>query len=149
MRRCVASFILSTLAACGGPSASDFIGSWNRSGSQTITCNGTPTTNSFAGVLTIAAGTTSNQIIGTQPDGCQTTYTISGSTASATAGQTCTIAVTGGSWLVTVQSHTLVFSGSGGTGSTLAATSSTTIAETVNGTTTNCTASATGTFTKQ
>jgi hypothetical protein len=151
MHRYAIAIAVFFISACGGTSisAADFIGNWNRSGNNTVTCAGTPNTTSITGVLTIVAGSSSNQIQGTQPDGCQTNYTISGAVATAAAGQSCTVAVTGGSWLVTIQSHTLTFSGDGTTGSTLAEASSSTVVETVSGTTSNCTESSTGTFTKQ
>jgi hypothetical protein len=126
-----------------GPSS--FVGTWARSASQTVTCpTGTPTTNTIAGNLVITLGTASDTIVGTTPDGCATTYTVSGDTATASAGESCTVTLDGGAQeTITVTSHTLTL-GAGGT--TISSTSSSTIDKLATGTI--CTAMSSGTFTK-
>lgn len=125
----------------GGAAA--FIGAWLRSGSQTITCEGgSPSTATFAGTLTITAGSSSRTIVGTQPDGCVTDYTVSGNVATATPGQTCNVTTDAGMETDTVVSHTLTLSTDG---LTLTSASITTIDETA--TMTMCTATASGTYT--
>jgi len=125
----------------GGAAA--FIGAWLRSGSQTTTCEGgSPTMITFAGTLTITAGSSPDTIIGTQPDGCVTDYTVSDNVATATPGQICNVTTDAGMEKDTVVSHTLTLSADG---ATLTSTSTTSIDETA--TMTMCTATATGTYT--
>lgn len=142
------------VAADGGTSVADggasvgpasFVGMWARSGTQTVTCpTGSPTMTTVGGNLNITLGTTSNTIVGTQPDGCAVTYTVSGDTATAAAGQTCNVTLDGGAHeTITVTSHTLTLSADG---TTLTSMSSSSIDKLATGTT--CTAMASGTFTK-
>jgi hypothetical protein len=129
-------------AGATGPSA--FVGTWARSGSQTVMCPGGTTTTMITGDLVIALGSASNTIAGTQPDGCVTTYTVSGNVASATAGEMCSVTTEGGvAETITTQSHTLTLSADG---TTITSTSSDTIDKTA--TMTMCSATASGTLTK-
>jgi hypothetical protein len=128
-----------------GSSASAFIGTWARSGTQTVTCGtAAPTTSTLTGDLTIAAGSNPASIVGTIPDGCVTTYTVAGMVATATPGEMCSITTEGGvAETTTVVSHTLTLSADG---MTLTSVSNSTLDKTA--TMTMCTSASTGTFTK-
>lgn len=130
----------------GSGGASAFVATWARSGSQTVTCpTGNPTTTNITGNLVITLGSSATGIVGTQPDGCATNYTVSGNVATAAAGQSCNVTATGGvAETVTVQTHTLTLSTDG---NTLASSSTDTIVKTATNTT--CTGTASGTYTKQ
>lgn len=135
-------------AADGGDASvgpASFVGTWARSGTQTVTCpTGMPTTTAFGGNLVITMGATSDTIVGTQPDGCVTTYTVSGDTATAAPGQVCMVTLDGGAKeTVTETSHTLTLSADG---TTITSMSTSTIDKLASGT--MCTATASGTFTK-
>jgi trimeric autotransporter adhesin len=138
-------------AVDGGASTTDagdaaaFVGSWMRSGSQTITCEaGSPKTSTFAGTLTLVLGSSPDTLVGTQPDGCATIYSVSGSVATAMADQTCDLSTDAGMETQTVTMHTLTLSADG---TSLMSASTTTIDETP--TMTTCTAVASGTYTKE
>jgi hypothetical protein len=129
----------------GASGAAAFVGTWARSGSQTVTCPGGTTTNAITGNLVITAGTTAATITATQPDGCATTYSVSGNVASASAGQTCNTTTEGGvAELTTVVSHTLTLSADG---STLTSVGNETLDKTA--TMTMCTTMGMGTYTKE
>jgi hypothetical protein len=132
--------------AGAGIGPSNFVGTWARTGMQTVTCpTGSPTTTSITGKLVITLGTTSGTIVGTQPDGCAETYTVSGNVATASAGQTCDVMLDGGAKeTVTVTSHTLTLSADG---LTLMSMSSDTIDKLA--TATMCTSMGLGTYAKQ
>ncbi|HXX68406.1 MAG TPA: hypothetical protein VEK07_14550 [Polyangiaceae bacterium] len=92
--------------------------------------------------MKICLGASPGTIVGTQPDGCVTDYTVSANIATATPGQICNVTTDAGMEKDTVVSHTLMLSADG---STLTSTSTTTIDETA--TMTMCTATATGMYT--
>ncbi len=133
----------------GGSAASGaaaFVGTWARSGTQTVTCpTGTPTTGMITGNLVIALGSTAGAVTGTQPDGCVTNYAVSGNVATAAAGQSCSVTTEAGiAETDTVIAHTLTLSGDG---TILTSMSSETIDKTA--TMTMCSAMGSGTYTKQ
>jgi hypothetical protein len=129
----------------GASGAAAFVGTWARSGSQTVTCPGGVTTNAITGDLVITEGTTAGTIVGTQPDGCVTTYSVSGNVASAAAGQSCnTTTEAGVAETSTVVSHTLTLSADG---STLTSVGDETLDKTA--TMTMCTTVGMGTYTKE
>jgi hypothetical protein len=101
-------------AAASGPEA--FVGTWSRSGTQTLTCPTGTTMVTLKGNLVIALGSSSDTIVVTQPDGCMTTFTVSGNTATAMAGQSCTTTTDAGVTTdATVTTHTLTLSADGST----------------------------------
>jgi hypothetical protein len=129
----------------GASGAAAFVGTWARTGSQTVTCPGGITTNAITGNLVITAGTMAGTLIGTQPDGCVTTYSVSGNVASAAAGQMCnTTTEAGVAEVTTVVSHTLTLSADG---STLTSVGDDTLDKTA--TMTMCTTMGMGTYTKE
>jgi hypothetical protein len=131
--------------AGGGTSgAAAFVGTWARSGTQTVTCNGNITTNNITGDLVIALDAMSGVIDGTPPDGCVTKYTVSSNVATANSGQSCSITTDAGvAEVITTNSRTLTLSADG---TTLAVSGSETIDKTA--TQVMCSAMSTGTYTK-
>jgi hypothetical protein len=98
------------------------------------------------GNLVIALGTAANSIVGTQPNGCMTNYSVAANVATEVAGQSCTVNITGGTQVTTPTSHTLTLSSDQ---KSLAQASAGTRVDTVNGVATTCTYTTTGTYTKQ
>jgi hypothetical protein len=134
-----------TEAGSGGMGPMAFVGTWMRSGTQTVMCPGGTTMNMIAGNLVITLGSTSDGIVGTTPNGCVTSYSVVGTTASAMAGQTCNVTTEGGiAETITVISHTLMLSPDG---KTLASMSSETIDKTAMMVT--CMGTSTGNYAKQ
>ena len=135
-----------TGGAGGATGASAFVGTWTRSGTQTITCGtGNPTTTMISGNLVIALGSTSGTIIGTTPDGCGTNYTVSGSVATAMAGEACNTTTDAGvAETITVGMRTFTLSANG---LSLMTTGTFTIDKTA--TMTMCSGMGSGTYTKQ
>jgi hypothetical protein len=129
----------------GASGAAAFVGTWARSGTQTVTCPmGNPTTNQITGNLVIALGSMSGSITATTPDGCATQYSVSGNVATATAGQTCNIVTDAGvAETITTNSRTFTLSADG---LTLMAVGNETIDKTA--TMTMCSAMGSGTYTK-
>jgi hypothetical protein len=128
--------------------AAAFVGTWARSGEFAITCPGKPESDeAITGDLLIALGGGSDSIVATQPDGCTLTYVVSGSVASAAAGQPCNSTIEGGTGSITTTvTHTLTLSSDG---SSLAEASSDTVAFSLgDGGSLDCTATSTGTFTR-
>jgi hypothetical protein len=158
MRLLFASSTAAALLACsGGQSTSGssddggaggaaaFVGTWARSGSQTVTCPGGVTINAISGDLLITPGTTVGTIVGMQPDDCLTTYSVSGNVASAAIGQVCnTTTEAGVAETTTVVTHTLTLSADG---STLTSVGDGTLDKTA--TMTMCTTMGMGTYTKE
>jgi hypothetical protein len=133
------------VAAEAASGVTAFIGTWSRSGTESTVCPGGTTMSSFTGNLLIGRGLATDTVIGTQPDGCMITYTVSGNVATATPGQSCNITTEGGvAETITVTTHTLTLSADG---LTLMAQGSDTIDKTM--TMTMCTRTSTGTLTKQ
>jgi hypothetical protein len=129
----------------GSGGAAAFVGTWARTGTQTVTCPGSsPTTTNISGNLVISLGTTATGIVGTQPDGCVTNYSVSGNVATAASGQTGNVSPGGVAETVTVNSHTLTLSSDG---TTITSNGTDTILKTATNTTCNGTNS--GTYTKQ
>jgi hypothetical protein len=134
------------IVAVGGPSggAPGFVGTWARSGTQTVTCNGTTMMTSFMGDLVITLGPSSGSITGATPDGCVTNYTVSGNVATATPGQTCNTTTSQGvAEVLTLESRTFTLSADG---NTLTESGSETIDKVQVGI--MCSAASTGTYTK-
>jgi hypothetical protein len=132
-------------ADAGATDTAAFVGTWARSGTETLTCpTGNPTTSTLNGDLVITLGTTAGTIVGTVPDGCMTIFTVSGNVATATAGQTCNTTTDAGvAETVTVNSRTLTLSADG---KSLDVTGNETVDKTAAGTT--CTRTGSGTYTK-
>jgi hypothetical protein len=129
----------------GVTGAAGFVGTWSRSGMQTVSCPTGTTMSNITGDVVIALGSGSNTIVLTQPDGCMTTYSISGDVATATPGQSCSITTEAGiAETITVTSHTLTLAANG---QTLASQGGDTIDKTAAGVT--CTGMSSATFTKQ
>jgi hypothetical protein len=122
-----------------------FIGTWARSGTQTVTCGtAAPTTSMLTGDLTITAGSNPASIVATAPDGCATSYTVVGMVATATPGESCNVTGEAGvAETVSVVMHTLTLSADG---TTITSVGSSDIDKTA--TMTMCTATSMGTFTK-
>jgi hypothetical protein len=142
-----ASVVLLLATACAASfnaTPNDFVGTWARSTGGNIDCtDGATGEPSLSGNLVITLGGSGNQIVGTQPDGCQTTYTVTANTAAALPGQSCSATLPdGSSGTLTNQSHTLTL-----------ATNLTTIDESSSGSevssTESCTATYSGIFTLQ
>ncbi len=126
----------------GGAGA--FVGTWARSGTQTVTCPSGSTTNMISGDLVIALGPMSDTLVATQPDGCMTNYSVSSNIATAMPGQMCSITTEAGvAETITVTSHTLTLSSDG---LSLVSMSTDTIVKTATGT--MCMGMASGTYTK-
>jgi hypothetical protein len=123
-----------------------FVGTWARSGTQTVTCPmGPPTMNPISGDLVIVLGQTNDTIVGSQPDGCITVYSVSGNVATAMAGQSCNVTTEGGvAETITVDSRTLTLSADG---KSMMSMGTSTIDKTATGT--MCMARASGTYTKR
>ncbi len=122
-----------------------FVGTWSRSGTQTVTCPGGATTSNVAGQVVVALGSGVNTLVLTQPDGCMTNYSVSGNVATATPGQACNITTEAGiAETITVTSRTLTLAADG---KTLMSEGSDTIDKTASGVT--CTGVSSATFTKQ
>jgi hypothetical protein len=63
--------------------ASAFIGTWNASGTNVVTCFDQATvTQDLTGTLAITAGPSSDTITASYPDGCQLTFTVAGNVAT-------------------------------------------------------------------
>jgi hypothetical protein len=125
--------------------AAAFVGTWARSGTDTLTCpTGAPTTSTIKGDLVITLGTADGTITGTTPDGCATTYTVSGNVATAASGQTCSTTTDAGvAETVTVNSRTLMLSADG---TSMDVMGNETVDKTASGVT--CTRTGSGTYTK-
>jgi hypothetical protein len=129
------------VAGCAG-AAAPFIGTWTRSGTYTVTCpDGGVSTSALTGDLVIVEGVNDDALVATQPDGCQTDYTVSGLVATATPGDTCTLPNTG--YIQTNNTHTLTLTSAGASTLTEASTG------TLNQNGPICTETGSGTFTKQ
>jgi hypothetical protein len=106
------------IVAVGRPTegATGFVGTWARSGTQTVTCNGTTMMTSFTGDLVLTLGASSGSITGTTPDGCVANYAVSGNVATAMPGQTCNVTTSGGvAEVLTIESRTFTLSADGNT----------------------------------
>jgi hypothetical protein len=129
----------------GVAGAAAFVGTWSRSGMQTVTCPGGTTMSNIAGQVVITLGSGSNTIVVAQPDGCMTTYSVTGDVATATPGQSCNVTTEAGiAETITVTSHTLTLAANG---QTLTSQGSDTIDRTATGV--MCTGMSSATFTKQ
>jgi hypothetical protein len=128
-----------------GTGAAAFVGTWSRSGTETLTCpTGTPTTSMIKGDLVITLGATDGTIIGTTADGCMTTFTVSGNVATASPGQTCNTTTDAGvAETITVNSRTLTLSADGNSVDVMGNES---VDKTASGVT--CTRTGSGTYTK-
>ena len=108
------------LAGCGGDdddgdkpgggggdiTADSFVGSWTQTEAKQIVMCGAIPLEVDAQPMTIAKGAAANEL--TVVEGpCSLKFTVSGNTASATPGQTCTISQTGASGTVTLTSYSI------------------------------------------
>jgi len=112
------------LAGCGGDDDDDgdkpgggggditvdsFVGNWTQSeAKQTVMCGAIPL-EVDAQPMTITKGAAANELTVTEGP-CTLTFTVTGSTASATPGQTCTISQGIASGTVTLTSYTITLS---------------------------------------
>jgi hypothetical protein len=109
-------------SASGGPDGSTglgaWVGTWARTGTETVTCgSAAPTMDTLGGDVVIALGTSSGTITLKQSNGCTFVFTVSGDVASVVAGQTCTEAPNdaGVTNTITEGMHTLTLSADGTT----------------------------------
>jgi hypothetical protein len=102
----------------GGGNGGPFIGTWTYATPSTLT----PSNCSFLGqpippidlsgdTVTITAGASASQIDFVQGTACTIKFNVSGTTATATSGQSCTLQVSGTSAQLMVSSWTLMLSG--------------------------------------
>lgn len=112
---CLAPLVL---LGCGSGSANiaPWVGSWNAAVAQTETCAGSSGshTDGLNGQIAIAAGSASGTIVTQPANGCDLTWTVSGSSATLTANVTCPTvpASVPGTWTATFTSGLLTLSGS-------------------------------------
>jgi hypothetical protein len=116
----VSSVLLLGCGSSGGGSGngSAFVGTWTYSSGSTLTpsnCTvlGTtiPQLDLTGDAVTITAGASASQIEFVQGTACTIKFTVSGTTATATSGQSCTLQVSGISAVLNVSSWTLTLSG--------------------------------------
>ena len=106
------------LLGCGSGSANTtpWIGSWNASVAQTETCAGSSGshTDGLNGPISIAAGSASGTIVTQPANGCDLTWSVTGSNATLTANVTCPTvpASVPGTWQATFSSGLLTLNGS-------------------------------------
>ena len=134
-----------SLAGCSssGSSAADFVGTWQIvQGTGTENCGGTVSAIPQTGSITIAAGTVPNTVVTTDVDGCTNTFTVSGTSATAS-NQRCTATSVTGVTIVQTTNLVLTLSGSAMTRS-----ESQTLLESKNGQSVTCTVTATDTLTQ-
>ena len=110
--RLLAAVALLLAGACAqsfSATPSQFVGTWARSTGGTLSCSdGNTYSPATSGDLVITLGSDSTQIVGTQPDGCETLYTVTDNTASELPGQTCPVTLPDGSGgTETNSTHTL------------------------------------------
>jgi len=128
----VAALVASVSAGCGsdglsadggnGPGGGDggknlqlFIGTWHTtSGMQTLTCAGQPQSSSVGDTIW-QMGTTSDLMQPVDSSGCPFLANVSGNTATALPGQSCTQTMTGVTLKLTVTSYTFTVAASGTT----------------------------------
>jgi hypothetical protein len=103
--------------AGGATGAAAFVGTWARSGTTTLSCPGSnPQMGMLSGNLVITIGTAAGTIVGTQPNGCMTTYSVTGNVASLTATDVCTsTGPAGGTETLTNTMHTFTLASDGKT----------------------------------
>lgn len=116
LRGLVATLTLAA-AGCGGGGASldTFVGMWKyTAGTLTTTCMGSSRTDQLTGNETITKGSSSDLVLSGSlfGTGCPVKLNVSGDTASATAGQTCTVMDASGTIMINLGSFT--FSSSDG-----------------------------------
>lgn len=110
--RLLSALVLFLAAACAQSFAAtpgQFVGTWARSTGGTLNCSdGSSYSPAFSGDLVITLGTDPNEIVGTQPSGCETLYKVTDNTASELPGQNCPVTLPDGSGGTTTNStHTL------------------------------------------
>lgn len=105
------------LLGCGSGSAdtTPWIGSWNASVAQTETCSASSGshTDGLNGPIIIAAGSASGTIVTEPSNGCDLTWTVSGTSATLTSTVTCPTvpATVSGTWTATFTSGLLTLNG--------------------------------------
>ncbi|HUB08878.1 MAG TPA: hypothetical protein VMB50_17855 [Myxococcales bacterium] len=86
--RKLAPLALAVLAACC-PAGGQFIGTWQiGTDTNAFTCAGVSGSNAITGDITLASGT-NGDIVSTDPDGCNLSWTVNGNTLTLVAGQSC------------------------------------------------------------
>ena len=117
--------LLATLSlvgvSCGSSnSKSEFIGTWSPSGTYTLTCGGDAQTTQLTDNITWATSSTSDLIQTSAGSSCVIHANVSGNTATASAGQSCTTSGTddtGAAYQMTInlQNYTFVVAADGHT----------------------------------
>jgi hypothetical protein len=105
----------SSAATDASSTASAFVGSWSRTGTDVVICPLKTSTLAITGTSVIVLGATSGTLVETLPTGCVLNYTVSGNVASAAPGEPCSVTVAGVASVVTTITHTLTLSPSGTT----------------------------------
>lgn len=144
MHRVLPALFLLALAGCGG-GASAFLGTWSSSGTTTWSgCPVPPSASSASDTVTIIAGPNGGITTESSNSHCNLNWTVSGTTATLVAGQSCSGTTNGTSWTATWTSGTGTLSG----GTTTWSASGTQTFSNANGSET-CAFSQSGTATKQ
>jgi hypothetical protein len=117
MRALVLSVATLAFLGCGSSvDVTPWVGSWTASVAQTETCSGSSGshTDGLTGAIIIAAGPNSGTIITEPANGCDLTWTVSGSSATLTANVTCPTvpASVPGTWAATFTTGLLTLNGS-------------------------------------
>jgi hypothetical protein len=135
------------LVACGGGGSTDvtkaWVGNWVSAVTQSEMCT-TATTTPLNGAFTIAQGTAANDVVTQSANGCDLTWSVVDETATLTPNQKCTVpGSVGGTWDATFTSGSLTLDGGQITVGDIG-----TAVLTIDATTTNCTFTQSGDFTK-
>jgi hypothetical protein len=139
--------VLAALGCGSSQSVVGWVGSWNASVAETETCSASSGnhTTGLNGPVAIVAGSASGTIITEPANGCDLTWTVSGSSATLTSSQMCNPVptVTPGTWTATFTTGLLTLNGN-----TIGVTDSgSAIYLPTGGATQNCTFNQSGSFT--
>jgi hypothetical protein len=126
-------------SAAGGAATDNFVGTWKyTSGTTTTNCQGTTSSENVTGNETITKGSASDLVV--SDPSCAFNFSVSGGTATAAPGQSCTVQVAGGTGMETASS--LVFTTSDGKTGHVSGTFN--VTESSGGASVTCTVSLTG-----
>jgi hypothetical protein len=143
MKTFLAGFLFLALSGCTSTDISNWVGSWNAAASESEICPSGNHTTDLTGTLTIAAGTAADTIVTQPPNGCDLTWTVSGTGATLVTNQTCTVpGSVGGTWHATFVNGGLTLNGN----QIVLGDDGTAVYD--NGTQQNCTFTQVGTFTR-
>jgi ABC-type transport system substrate-binding protein len=151
----VLALALAAGGACGGggPGTSEadvmkYLGTWSYTGQNTLTCSGTPSTESESGTLGIARGTSSPLTVTNSNPPCSFGFNAAGGVATVQPGQTtCALSTTGGQVLTYTYDSWKLTSPNGTTGTYTQ--SGMYVLSSSSGGQSTCTITASGTITKQ